>query len=233
MSASGKPGRAVNTAFTVAVVFGLVASVAHGRPTLVGPIPFSAVHLAYARVVANESGMDSSPDADGILQALLYPRNQVGTKLDNVRLMSRMVAHSPRTFPASAPYLPIGIKYEQSQQNLWTSTLTLDCAQPANWHLSDADWRFTYAPACRRLMLRTKQYLLGQNRTWCRGRPTTWGSEADMYRPGGPIERGWTEIVCDHTESDTCRRFSSEERATSPSCTRNRFWTWVKRDVAL
>jgi len=206
----------------------MIATSALGRETFAGPVPFAAAHLAYARIVANESGMSSESDADGILQAMLYPRNKAGKGLSTVKLMRRMVAHSPRTFPENDLYLPLGVAYVRSVQNRWTSTLNLQCDEPVLWPMSTAAWNTVYKKNCIALMKLTRQYMLGKKPTRCTGQPTTWGNEADSRRRGGPIDRGWTEIFCDQDQSGSCKNSNRASMMLSPLCSQNRFWSWVR-----
>jgi len=208
------------------------------------PVPtFDDVHLAYFRIVVNESGLGCLADQDGILQAMLYQgggrkysRNVRGTGygLDYVKLMRRMAAHSTRAFPSDSVFLPISVErrvaleMSQTDHNRWTSTLTLDCSEPLGWSSdTPGTWRANYFKRCSETVETTRAFLVGKLASKCGGTPTTWGSESDTVRRGGPLDLGWNEIVCDRDPSVDCRSFEVQERLNSRVCARNRFWSWI------
>lgn len=232
--ASGKAG-------LVAAVFALTAARGHAESVSAelaarrAPrVAFRNVHLAYVRVVANEAGFLSLPDMDGILQALLYPDNVAGRGLNLARLMRRIAEHSPRTFPLDSPFLAMASSGRRARsgdknaQQRWTSTIELGCRVPSGWSWDARVWDKVYAERCRRLVALTGVFLrVAQSK--CDSQPTTWGSEEDASRPGGPIDQGWREVRCDY--SDQCAGKTLAQRYSTTDCARNRFWSWNKRAV--
>jgi hypothetical protein len=230
---------------------GLPAWLAAGRM----PIPtFAEIHRAFTRICANESGFKSLADQDGILQSLLYAgggrregrtlRGQ-GYGLDYRKLMKRMARHSRRTFPTDSKFLMMSGKQRmllarrQTRQNKWTSTMQLDCSQPEGWPELKKDgsrrmdpWKSHYGKRCQVLVETTRAFLKGRIKSYCDGRPTTWGSKPDIYRPGGAHDEGWLEIHCDRPNPDNpdedCDELEKPDLLNSTTCARNHFWTWLK-----
>ena len=218
------------------------------------PTPtFDELHRAFVRISANESGFFSLPDQDGILRAMLFgggggrkaSRNQKGQGygLDYAKLMRRMARHSKRTFPADSKFLlmtdarRVSLQERQTRLNKWTSTLQLDCQEPAGWPKTTPSgeammsWPLVYQERCELLVRTTRQVLKGRVKSFCDGQPTTWGSERDITQPGGALDKGWTEIHCDRPPMDpvSCAQKTKLEIWTSTSgCARNTFWTWLK-----
>lgn len=213
------------------------------------PIPtFHDVHNAYFRIVANEAPFQSVADHDGILQSLLFGgggrrwlRGEApgtGFGLDYKKLMKRMIAHSPRTFPANSKFLMLDLderkkhRARQTSRNLWSSTLQLDCSEPAGWSQFATgpirDWRKLYFKRCKFAVRSTELFLKGFTRSRCDGRPTTWGNDKDTYRPGGPAESGWQEIHCNRVPQATCDNLSQRLLLNSKVCAKNHFWSWLK-----
>lgn len=221
------------------------------------PVPtFRDVHRAYFRIVANEAPFRSVADHDGILQALLFGGGGrrwawrgpsicegkdagCGYGLDYAKLMKRMIAHSPRTFPANSKFLMLDLegrkkhRDRQSPRNLWSSTLQLNCSTPAGWRYFMPsplqNWSKLYAKRCQFAVHSTELFLRGLKRSHCDGRPTTWGNEKDTYRPGGPADSGWKEIFCDRAPKETCDSLSAKALLNSEVCAKNRFWSWLKK----
>jgi hypothetical protein len=214
------------------------------------PVPtFSDVHRAYFRIVANEAPFYSMADHDGILQALLFGgggrhwlRGETpgtGYGLDYSKLMKRMIAHSPRTFPANSKFLLLNKegrerhRARQTSRNLWSSSLQLNCAEPKGWAQFMPkpvnDWQKLFGKRCRFAVRSTELFLKGFTRSHCTGKPTTWGNEKDTYRPGGPFDSGWKEIFCDRDRREKCEQLSREARLNSKVCAKNRFWSWLKK----
>jgi len=215
------------------------------------PLPtFDELHEQYARICLNESGFSNVADQDGILQALLYggggrrhnSRRTDRWGLDHRKLMTRMLRHSPRTFPADSRFLPLDADGRsrhadrQTALNRWTSTFTLDCSMPAGWPIVSPDdpagtWT-KYAQRCQDFTASTRNLLQGNTPTACDGQPTTWGSDDDVLRPGGALDSGWKEIHCDRPpdSKQTCALKSAAERWRSSSCAINTFWTWLEFD---
>lgn len=219
------------------------------------PVPtFREVHERFNAICANESGFRSLPDQDGILQALLNSggggrkagRNKRGQGygLDYTRLMRRMARHSMRTFPAGSKFLMLTdaqrewLRGRQTRLNRWTSTLKLDCSQPAGWPRHQLDgktpmlpWR-VYEDRCKALVESTAEVLKGRVRSYCDGRPTTWGNERDVQRKGGPLDQGWAEIHCDRPPDspEVCGELTRLELWKRSTCARNTFWTWLETD---
>jgi len=212
------------------------------------PIPtFGEVHRAYFRIVANEAPFYSVADHDGILRALLFGGGGrrwrriagpgVGHGLNYTKLMKRMIAHSPRTFPAESKFLmlsPEGVERHRARQtsrNLWSSTLQLSCVEPSGWAQFAPspikNWQRFYEKRCRFAVHSTEMFLKGLKRSKCDGKPTTWGNEKDTYRPGGPADSGWKEIFCNRDTQKNCESLSQVERLNSKVCAKNRFWTWL------
>lgn len=229
----------------------LPARVAAGR----FPVPtFADVHRAFVRICGNESGMKSLADQDGILQSLLNGggggrregrryRGQ-GYGLDYTKLMRRMTRHSKRTFPPDSKFLLLTqpmrarLARRQTRLNKWTSTLELDCRQPAGWPKYKLDgvtpmlpWR-NFEERCRLLVETTRRVLQGKVESYCDGRPVTWGSEQDITKPDGAIAKGWTEVHCDRPPDtpETCGEKTKLELWNGTTCARNTFWTWKKTD---
>jgi hypothetical protein len=219
------------------------------------PTPtFSDIHLAYMRIVVNESGFKSLADQDGILQAMLWNgggrkagrnRHGQGYGLDYTRLMKRMASHSKRTFPPHSKFLlktsaerALLVK-RQTRLNKWTSTLQLDCSEPEGWPKKKLDgvtsmdpWGSNYGKRCRLVVETTRAFLKGKYESFCTDEPTTWGSVPDIYRPGGPRDGGWLEIHCDRPNpknpDEDCNQLTKAELRNSKTCAKNHFWTWLK-----
>jgi hypothetical protein len=223
-----------------------------GRPAWLSleriPTPtFKDVHEQYFRIAWNEAGPKNLADQDGILQSLLFAgggrkegrtaRGQ-GYGLDYKKLMLRMIAHSTRTFPADSRFLLFTdaqrtrLVARQTRRNRWTSTLKLDCSEPAGWPERKLDgkpmgsFRLHYGERCQRLVETTREFLKGHIASQCDGQPTTWGAGPDITRRGGPIEEGWTEVFCHHAPSAECAELDRRERLNSSVCAQNRFWDW-------
>lgn len=233
------------------------SSISADEAILYMPTPtFDDVHLAYFRITANEAPFTSLADQDGILQSLLYGGggrrwawrgpsickddfDGCGYGLDYVKLMRRMIAHSPRTFPANSKFLVMSDakrthhRRRQSKRNLWSSTLKLDCSEPSGWAQFSPKrknhWSRLYGKRCRAAVRSTELLLKGLTRTRCDGQPTTWGNDADTTRPGGPLDGGWKEIFCDRVPPTTCDLLSGKALLNSKVCAKNRFWTWLIR----
>lgn len=217
---------------------------------------FADIHRAYFRIVANEAPFCSVADHDGILQSLLFggggrrwawrgpsicegKNAGCGYGLDYTKLMKRMIAHSPRTFPANSKFLMLTKegrerhRARQTDRNLWLSTLQLNCSEPSGW-LKFASkplqsWQSLYGKRCQFAVRSTELFLKGLTRSHCDGKPTTWGNEKDTYRPGGPLDSGWTEIFCNRVPSENCANLSQAALLNSKVCAKNRFWTWLKK----
>jgi hypothetical protein len=152
--------------------------------------------------------------------------------------MKRMIAHSPRTFPADSKFLMLSSagrdrhRARQTLRNIWSSSLHLDCTEPAGWAQFAAspnkNWQRLYEKRCLFAAHSTEMFLKGLVRSQCDGKPTTWGNEKDTYRPGGPADSGWKEIFCHRTSRENCEQLSGVERLNSKVCAKNRFWTWLK-----
>lgn len=220
------------------------------------PVPtFAELHLAFVRICANESGFFSLPDQDGILQAMLFGggggrkagRNKkgMGYGLDYAKLMRRMGRHSKRTFPSDSKFLLVTdamrvvIASKQTFLNKWTSTLELDCQRPAGWPEKARSgrpmlsWPLVVQGRCELLVRTTRQVLKGRVESYCDDQPTTWGSEADVEREGGPLDKGWTEVHCDRPPAtpESCGKMTKDEIwASTTGCARNTFWTWITKD---
>ena len=213
------------------------------------PTPtFSDVHKAYFRIVANEAPFYSEADHDGILRALLfggggrhYRKHEpagFGYGLNYTKLMKRMIAHSPRTFPANSKFLMFDLaerkqhRARQTPRNLWSSTLQLNCSEPSGWAQFMPNplqnWSKLYEKRCKFAVRSTELFLKGLKKSYCDGRPTTWGSENDTYRPGGPADSGWKEIFCDRVSKEQCDALSPAQLLNSRVCAKNRFWSWRK-----
>lgn len=223
------------------------------------PTPtFKELHEQYAHVCANESGLLSVPDQDGILQSLLYrgggrkagrKRKGQGYGLDYTLLMRQMLRHSKRTFPLNSRFLVATaarkewIEKRRTRLNRWTSTIKLDCSEPEGWPESKLDgtpmlpWR-VFEDRCKGFIRSTRAVLQGKVKSHCTGQPTTWGSVQDIIKKGGALEKGWAEIYCDRppstpVECDVLRYGGQELRAklwSSKTCARNTFWSWVVKD---
>lgn len=200
-----------------------------------GKIPaptFRDVHSAYVRIVANESGFTNIADMDGILRSLSYGIDKL-SGIGLTRLMRRMAFHSKRTFPFNSPFLNMTseererLEKSKDRQNQWASTVKLDCSLPSGWTGDAKLWKKVYADKCKELVKVTRQFLLGELPSKCDGQPTTWGSETDSTRPGGPIKLGWKEIFCDY--ANNCKNIPIEDRYKSAVCARNRYWSWIER----
>jgi len=217
------------------------------------PTPtFDDVHERFVAIVVNESGFKSVADQDGILQSLLHGgggrkhdrryRGQ-GYGLDYTKLMRQMARHSKRTFPANSRFLTLTMAQRlrlarrQTRLNRWTSTLKLDCSDPSGWPEKKPDgtpmlsWRL-FRERCQRLVETTRAVLQGKVQSYCDGRPTTWGSIWDIRKPGGALDRGWTEVHCDRPPDnpETCEQLTKLELWNSKTCARNTFWTWATID---
>lgn len=208
------------------------------------PIPtFGELHTAYFRIVVNESGWINLADQDGILQALINcgggrakKKNFYG--LDPSKLMRQMVRHSTRTFPPYSKFLGLrppqreAFKKSQTKHNGWVAHLQTSCAKPIGW--PEKIWRSKYGKRCRKAVRTTRLFLTGKTKTRCNGKPTTWGSHEDTIRPGGPLDRGWKEIVCDRpTPEENCKSLSRKDRLNSTRCAQNRFWTWREKESSV
>lgn len=221
------------------------------------PTPaFDDIHLAFTRIVVNESGFNSLADQDGILRALMWrgggrkagrDKRGQGYGLDYSKLMKRMVAHSTRTFPTNSRFLALTnsqrvlLSRRQTRQNRWTSTLRLNCSEPTGWPKTKLDgsrrmdpWRSHYGKRCQRVVRSTRAFLQGKLRSHCDAQPTTWGSILDIRRPGGALESGWDEVHCDrpnpNNPDEVCDELTKEELLNSKTCARNTFWTWATED---
>jgi len=220
------------------------------------PVPtFAEVHRAYMRIVVNESGFRNLADQDGILRSMLWSgggrrpgRSGRGTGygLDYRALMKRMAAHSKRTFPLDSKFLLMTsaertvLAKRQTRLNRWTSTLQLDCSEPKGWPKTKRDgsramdpWRAAYGERCELVVETTRAFLKGRMKSHCDEQPTTWGSVPDTYRPGGPLENGWLEIVCDRPNPDKpeedCDKLAGRALLNSTTCARNHFWSWLEK----
>lgn len=212
------------------------------------PTPtFKDVHRAYMRIVVNESGFKSRADQDGILQALLYgngggrkmarTRHGQGYGLDYTKLMYRMIRHSKRTFPANSRFLPMTtaqrawLRSKQTRQNKWTSTMKLDCSEPAGWPEKKLDgtgmdpWAANFGSRCRLVVASTRSFLRGEFPSNCELWPSTWGSHRDVVRRGGPLDQGWTQVNCNAPGME-CADLTKQELRNSEHCARNTFWRW-------
>lgn len=157
---------------------------------------FEDVHLAYTRIVLNESGWESRPDMNGILEVLLRhsggrnpKRNYQGTGYGiNYRQFMLYAARvSTKTFPATDPwaYQAMVYKYGRTGEtarehhvkrqrsaagnSYWTSELKLDCSEPKTWKevYPDIPWS-NFKKRCPELFRLTKEYLTGEHPNWCR-----------------------------------------------------------------
>jgi len=217
------------------------------------PTPtFDDLHERFVAIVVNESGFKSIADQDGMLQALLHGgggrksgrryRGQ-GYGLDYTKLMRQMARHSKRTFPVNSKFLMLTapqrawLGKRQTRLNKWTSTLKLDCSEPTGWPKEKPDgtpmlpWRY-FTERCQLLIETTRAILKGRVHSFCDGRPTTWGSIWDIERPGGALDRGWTEVHCDRPPDnpETCGQKTKLELWNGTTCARNTFWTWATVD---
>lgn len=246
--------------FSVALIlFGLsvvrAESVSARLTALKLPTPtFAEVHRAFVRISANESGFFSIADQDGILQSMLngggggrvWSRRHRGTGhgLDYARLMRRMARHSTRTFPPWSKFLSVTVSMRvlanrQTRLNRWTSTMELDCREPPGWPKTSLSgepmlpWDKKIRDRCERLVETTHGLLVGRIQSYCNGQPLTWGNESDITRPGGALDKGWTQIHCDRPPGDlaSCAQMTrSEIWSSSTGCARNTFWTWLITD---
>lgn len=221
---------------------------------------FAELHEQYMRVSLNESGWRGIEDQGGILDAMRSGVPLTGNeKADRARLMLRLAQHSPRTFPVKSRFLSmltpgrlIRSIQLRTYHNDWTSSLKRDCAQPAGWDEQKSGEWLGYTTRCQALRESTLAFLQGRVRSTRKGdtQPTTWGSEEDARRKGGPIDSGWLEIsydqafakmVIDGKAVDDCQELremalvSSEARRVlynGVGCTKNRFWNWsiISRD---
>lgn len=208
------------------------------------PIPtFNDIHERFAAIIINESGFKSFADQDGILRALLWngggrksSRNKKGQGygLDYQKLMKRMAAHSTRIFPSDSKFLNITSEQRillfkrQTIQNRWTSTLKLDCSEPSGWPETYPSWKHHYGKRCKLVIRTTRAFLRGRIKSYCTGQPTTWGSPADVNRPGGPRDKGWKEIFCNRSSSEYCYELTKKELLNSATCARNQFFNWLE-----
>lgn len=218
---------------------------------------FKELHEQYMRISLNESGWRSYGDQVGILESMLYGSGGREHGINRARLMLRFVQHSPRTFPRNSRFLAM-LTPEKSMRsnklrtrhNIWTSTVKLDCTQPDGWDDDKSGPWAGYVKRCAGLRESTRAFLRGSAHLICKGKPTTWGSEEDARRKGGPIDCGWQEISCDQDSGKIevagkvlsgCQELrekalvSSEARrilSNGIGCTSNRFWNWtiVTRD---
>lgn len=226
------------------------------------PVPsFKELHRQYMRVSLHESGWKSRADQNGILESMLFGSGGrvdragrgVGYGLSYARMMKRMVRHSGRTFPRKSRFLVVlsparlaRLDKLRTRRNEWVSDLQLDCSEPASWdEVAQGPW-IGYVKRCAHLRETTEAFLKGEMANHCDGQPTTWGSEDDTDRPGGPISNGWKEIRCDWPfepitiegeeiascvelrESAQRNREAKRALLNSTSCGRNRFWTWME-----
>jgi hypothetical protein len=227
------------------------------------PLPsFRDVHAAYFRLTVHESGLTNSlPDQDGILAALLnsgggrIERSGRGTGygLDYRRMMSSMLANSPRTFPSDSPFLialsPGRITQVLSAKgdaNRWATTLKLNCQEPDFWNPDFGLWRVGYQKRCLAAVKSTELMLKGKIATQCTGPITAWGSYTDRHRKGGPLDQGWNEFTCDRppvyatdppaAECPALREQSGVDKdayrrlLNTGNCARNFFFSWRKDD---
>lgn len=250
------------TALMVCGAAGILVQPANADPQSVSarlasvsyPVPtFAELHERFAALCVNESGFISIPDQDGILRAMLSSggggrragRNKRGQGygLDYSRLMRRMARHSTRTFPADSKFLLLSdarrarLAKRQTRLNRWTSTLKLDCTEPAGWPKTKTDgspmqqWR-DYEDRCAVMVESTRAVLKGEVKSRCDGEPTTWGNEKDVEREGGPLDQGWTQIYCDRPPDtpESCAEKTRLEIWRDKTCARNTFWTWIPND---
>lgn len=228
------------------------------------PVPsFAELHRQFTRVVRNESGWISRADGNGILKSLLFSsggrdlsrptKKGVGYGIDYTRLMLRMVKHSGRTFPRKSRFLSMispgriaHISRLRTYNNVWVSGLQLDCSEPDGWEEERSGSWLGYVKRCAELVEMTGDFLRGEMKNHCMGQPTTWGSESDSRRKGGPLDLGWKEIYCDWpgeflvevdgeevTDCRSLREAAWQHRGeatraliNSRHCARNRFFDW-------
>lgn len=222
---------------------------------------FRELHEQYMRVSLNESGWKGIEDQGGILDSMRFGLKKASKPSeDRARLMLRLVQHSPRTFPIKSRFLSmltpqrfIRSMERRTYNNNWTSSIKLDCAQPFGWdEEKSGEWE-GYEGRCQVLRESTLAFLEGRVHSTCNGSPSTWGSEDDARRKGGPIDLGWTEISCDQEFAGvtiggelvgSCQQLrekaliSAEARrvlSNGVGCSLNRFWNWkiVTRDTRM
>lgn len=202
---------------------------------------FAAVHLAFTRIVLNESGWRSEADAIGIFQSILT--NSVGSGFNSrvprhrasfLRYLSRV---GNRTFPADSLWLGMTAGHERARHTAlqkrargnayWTSSFKLDCSKPGNWNEAypNTSWE-GYPKRCAELVARTRAVLLSQTPYGCRTQdggvaasPRWWGGMMDMHR----VQPTWQEIICDDPEV-TCSQEDRNASNTTPGCAKNRFF---------
>lgn len=199
------------------------------RSARANEVTLEIAQAALLRLVVNESGWESLPDADGIFQSVTRGARERNGRLNLSRMVMRIAAHSPRTFPAGSQFLDRADirerleKNGQSVRHRWTSSLRLDCSEPADWQY-DVPWS-VYEDKCKRTVVIIRSLLAGKIKTQCNDEPMTWGNDADVQRPGGPIDLKWREVFCD---SAACRGLEQAEREKLSGCAANRFWTWKR-----
>jgi len=201
------------------------------RSASANEVTFETAHAALLRLIVNESGWESLPDADGIFQSVTRDAREQNGRINLSRMVMRIAAHSPRTFPAGSRFIDRADiiarleKNGQSVRHRWTSSLRLDCSEPNDWPY-DVPWS-VYADKCKRTVVIIRSLLAGEIKTQCNDEPMTWGNDAYMIRPGGPIDLKWREVFCD---SAACRGLEQAERIKLRECAANRFWNWKRID---
>jgi len=195
----------------------LISATAFGQTIERKTIPkltFSDIHEAFTRIVLNESGWNSIADIGGILQVHLtntggrstnYPTIKNNYGLNYRRLMRFSAAVSPRTFPYKSPWIiPLLSKeeFEKRQRSngntYWSSTMKLDCSEPAHWSEVYKEPWSNYTDRCKNLVKITAEFLRGERLEWCRTKagtpasPQFWGSKSDAKRPE---VKTWEEFI--------------------------------------
>lgn len=206
------------------------ADVAAGRK----PRPtWTDVHTIFTRIVINESGWKSTADVGGILQVHLYNSGGRSEKrastygIDYRRFINFSARVAARTFPPNSPWIrPISVEKHETWQKAygnpyWTSTVKLDCSEPAHWsEVNKEPWK-NYEERCKTIVKLTAEYLKGEHPTWCRtlqeqpADPQFWGSNDDAKRPE---VKSWEELTCNDPSVD-CSKDKS-----SGSCAKNRWF---------
>ena len=227
---------------SVALADTLVERLAHHG---LKPPTFDEVHRQYLGLAANESGLRSVPDQDGIFQSLSRRARNPDSSIDITKLMIQMMLNSPRTFPIDSPWRAVyqrkkKLKFldkHRTPRNAWSIQLDLTCQRPEAWPYKTWD-----VARCFAMVDSTRDLLLGKTKTRCtnKGRVSTWGSSEDVLKRKIK-ELGWLEVTCDRVgpmvpgntlDCDALRGEAAKSKegrrqlSNTPECAKNLFYYW-------
>jgi hypothetical protein len=231
-------GSKLTRGVVVVAAFFALFGVAQGQTRNYGASEHS-VHLAFTRLVLNESGWRSTGDANGILRSLINNIRITGefdvTDADHrSRFMRYTALVGNRTFPADSPWLGLMTDHARDRHSknqrrfgnaVWTSGFHTSCEKPTHWDEAypESDWA-GYTTRCAELVKTTQALLKMSHQNWCHtaagpADPKWWGGEMDLHR----VQRDWEEVICD-APGATCTEADRSMPNTPPGCTKNRYF---------